>query len=84
MGGSLTEGENWGYSFLGTIIGLCAVFVAPLLFKIASEKQINIWTPSIACFGSGVILTLIFSHNIPDAAEILKLNWKTGAVFMAE
>ena len=82
MGGNLTEGENWGYSFIGTALGVLSVFVAPLLFKLVNAKEINIWVPSIACFGSGVILTLIFSHNIPDAAEILSLNWKTGAVFL--
>lgn len=82
MGGSLTDDESWGYSFIGTTLGVLSVLIAPLLFKLVNEKDINIWVPSIACFGSGVILTLIFSHNLPDAAEILSLNWKTGAVFL--
>lgn len=82
MGGSSNEGENWGYSFIGTTLGVLSVLIAPLLFKLVNEKEINNWVPSIACFGSGVILTLIFSHNIPDAAEILSLDWKTGAVFL--
>jgi zinc transporter ZupT len=78
----LTTSEKWGYSFLGTTLGVSCVFVAPLLFKCFGKKKLYEYLPWFACFGSGVILSLVFNHNLVDSVEVLSFNWKTGSVFL--
>ena len=81
-GDILNNYENWGYSFIGVTLGVLSVFVAPILFKCINKSKLYATLPWFACFGSGVILALVFNHNIADAVEILPLNWKSGSVFL--
>ena len=73
---------QWGYSFLGVTLGVLSLFIAPLLFKCLSKPTLYRFLPWFSCFGSGVILALIFNHNLADTAEMLTFNWKTGSVFL--
>ena len=79
---TLNNSEKWGYSFLGTTLGVLSMFVAPIMFKCINKSKLYRILPWFSCFGSGIILALIFNHNIADAVEILSFNWKSGSVFL--
>jgi zinc transporter ZupT len=79
---TLTSSEKWGYSFLGTTIGVSAVFVAPLFFKLFKHEKISEYLPFFSLFGFGAILSLVINHNIPEIGEVLTFNWITGSVFL--
>ena len=79
----LSSSEQWGYSFLGVTFGVLSVFIAPLAFRLVKKKEtLYANLPWLVCFGSGVILSLVFNHNIVDVVETLSFNWKTGSVFL--
>ena len=78
----LDDSEKWGYSFIGVSLGVFSVFVAPVFFKYINKTKLYTILPWFSCFGSGVILALVFNHNISDAVELLSFNWKTGSVFL--
>ncbi len=78
-----SSSEKWGYSFLGVTFGVSSVFVAPVVFSLVQKNKLYSNLPWLACFGGGVILALIFNHNLVDVVETMSFNWKLGSVFLA-
>jgi len=78
-----THLEKWGYSFLGVTFGVSSVLVAPLVFSLVKKDKLYSNLPWLVCFGCGVILALVFNHNIVDVVETMSFNWKLGSVFLA-